>query len=355
MMNTGNNNRGGVKFVLLVGVLSAVILGVATKDIVKSFIGTTNGQQLQKVITKAKDAVPLASLPAMPLAPEIKLQGEETGRVNVLILGIGGEDHPGSLLTDTIMLASFDTVNTKADIFSIPRDLAVSVPGRGTITKINALYEFSGNAAFPNAGGIDLIQQKVQEITGIQPQYYFIADFDALTQVIDDIGGISIPQEDSLKDKTFPTDDRGFETFAVQRGWRYLNGQDALKYVRTRHAGHGDFDRMRRQHTVLLALKQKIQGLNSVKDLPTIIKIYQHAQSHIASNASIGEIQRVWNMTKGFSQGKVEFHVISSEPDNLLVSKVANWSGQQAYILQPKAGAEDYSQIQQFIQQTLSP
>ncbi|MBI2463262.1 MAG: LCP family protein [Candidatus Spechtbacteria bacterium] len=351
-MSANQNNRGGVKFIFLVGFLSAVVLGAVTKDAIMSFVNTTNGQKLQQIITEAKDAVPVASL---PLTPEVKLQGEETGRVNVLILGIGGEDHPGSLLTDTIMLASFDTVNIKADIFSIPRDLAVSVPGRGTITKINALYEFSGSAVFPNPGGVDLIQQKVQEITGIKAQYYFIADFDALTQVIDDVGGISIPQEDSLKDKTFPTDDRGFETFAVQRGWRYLNGQDALKYVRTRHTGNGDFDRMRRQHTVLLALKQKIQGLNSVKDLPTIIKIYQHAQSHIASNASIGEIQRVWNITKGFSQGNVEFHVISSEPDNLLVSKIANWDGQQAYTLQPKAGLEDYSQIQQFIQQILSP
>jgi hypothetical protein len=68
------------------------------------------------------------------------LKGEGAGRVNVLLLGIGGGDHDGPNLTDTIMVASIDPVNKTADLISVPRDLWVNVTGHGPM-KLNAAFE----------------------------------------------------------------------------------------------------------------------------------------------------------------------------------------------------------------------
>ena len=315
--------------------------------------------QLTGIFPKTREGAPTAqeqqnTIPALlPLGSNITLQKDEEGRTAALLLGIGGEGHIGELLTDTIMVVSFSDEKERADIFSIPRDLAVQNANTGVLTKINALYLQGGNPAFPKPGGVELLQAKIEEIVGFPIHYYVIIDFDALTKVIDIVGGISIPQEENLTDNSFPTTDRGYETFEVERGWRYLSGEEALKYVRTRNVGHGDFDRMRRQHEVLVALKNKVTGLRTLKDLPTILNIYNTLADNFTSNATLGEFQRLLDITNNFSESRVAFHVISNEPGNMLTSSLVDWGGTQAYILTPNAGEENYFEIQKFIRNIL--
>src|SRR3990167_6009296 len=60
-----------------------------------------------------------------------KLKGEDRDRINVLVLGIGGKNHEGGLLTDTIILASIKPSEKRVAMISIPRDLAVPVENMG--------------------------------------------------------------------------------------------------------------------------------------------------------------------------------------------------------------------------------
>lgn len=73
-----------------------------------------------------------------------QLKGEGDGRINMLLTGIGGEKHAGGNLTDTLMLASIDPVNHTAALLSVPRDMWVTIPGKGSM-KINAGVFFARN------------------------------------------------------------------------------------------------------------------------------------------------------------------------------------------------------------------
>ena len=42
------------------------------------------------------------------LGKEVDLKGEGDGRINILVMGKGGEGHPGGTLTDSIMVVSID-------------------------------------------------------------------------------------------------------------------------------------------------------------------------------------------------------------------------------------------------------
>ncbi len=350
LMTVKSNQFGGVKFFLIVAALAITVLGfLAFHTISSSLQGANQNANVSNPLKKAlSDILPAA----LPLVGDQPLKGEADGRINILLLGIGGEGHSGEFLTDTIMVVSFSPVTHNAEIFSIPRDLAVRVPGRDTFTKINALYPLD-KPPFPKPGGVDFIEQKITQITGLPIHYYAVIDFGALVDIINDVGGISIPQESTLQDNKFPTDTGGYQTFGVQSGWRYLNGDDALKYVRSRESDN-DFQRMRRQHVVLIALEQKIKGLNAAKDLPIILKLYQDASGHVATDATLANLERIFSLTQGFNVGNASFYVFSSEPGNLLISRMATWGNQQAYILQPKAGAENYSDMQKFIQEKIS-
>src|SRR4051812_3431466 len=43
------------------------------------------------------------------ISPDKPLIGEEEGRINVLLMGVGGNGHEGSYLTDTMIVASINT------------------------------------------------------------------------------------------------------------------------------------------------------------------------------------------------------------------------------------------------------
>src|SRR3989344_2902502 len=62
------------------------------------------------------------------------LTGEQTGEIKILLMGIAGGNHDGATLADTMILATLrpsqkKDEDTAASLFSIPRDLAVNVPG----------------------------------------------------------------------------------------------------------------------------------------------------------------------------------------------------------------------------------
>jgi len=103
------------------------------------------------------------------------LKGEDGGRINILLLGMGGKNHDGGLLTDTIMLISLDTREKKAAMLSIPRDLSAPIEGRGwrKINNINAFAEVQTRGS----GGL-AASQAIGDILNIPIDYYLRLDFE---------------------------------------------------------------------------------------------------------------------------------------------------------------------------------
>jgi anionic cell wall polymer biosynthesis LytR-Cps2A-Psr (LCP) family protein len=68
-----------------------------------------------------------------------RLEGEAEGTINILLLGMGGDGHPGGKLADTILVASINMESQQAALISVPRDLVYDFEGRGyNYRKINA-------------------------------------------------------------------------------------------------------------------------------------------------------------------------------------------------------------------------
>ncbi|MFA4942007.1 MAG: LCP family protein, partial [Patescibacteria group bacterium] len=84
------------------------------------------------------------------------LKGEDRDRINILLLGMGGKNHDGGYLTDTIMLASIEPSTKKVALLSIPRDLTIPMEGMGwrKINNVNAFAE----AKNPGSGGLAISQ-----------------------------------------------------------------------------------------------------------------------------------------------------------------------------------------------------
>lgn len=204
-------------------------------------------------------------------------------QASLLLLGVDQSENQRetSLLTDTMILAKFDQTTKQFTLYSLPRDLWID----SLKTKINALYYYGQQDG--EVGGVNLVSSVVNEVTGISPDYYVVINMDSLKQVIDALGGIEVTVERSFEDRFYPREidltstDMSilYETVTFSAGVEHMNGDRALKYIRSRHSldefEGTDEGRERRQQQLLAALKQKLTQPETIMNPVVMGSLYR--------------------------------------------------------------------------------
>jgi LCP family protein required for cell wall assembly len=157
---------------------------------------------------------------------------------------------------DTMMLLHIPRGTGKPTLVSLPRDSYVPIPGRGR-NKLNAAYAF---------GGPQLLARTVEQVTGIRLDRYMEVGFDGFASVVDSVGGVQICPKTAMRDPMAGLD--------VKAGCQLAGSRTALAYVRARHSGRGDLDRVQRQQEFLSSLVDKATSpwvlLNPFKSIPLL-------------------------------------------------------------------------------------
>lgn len=210
--------------------------------------------------------------------------------IKVLVLGVSTD--LDSELTDTIMVASYNPNTQKANLLSIPRDTFTGkYKNKATASqKINALYNINRNP--------QKTLDAVNEITGLDIQYYVLVRTEALIKLVDAIGGVefNVPIDMKYDD---PTQDLHID---LKAGVQKLNGDKAEQLLRWRHSnskngvmttypseyGNDDFGRMRTQRDFIVeTLKQTLKPGNIFK----IGEILEIAHKNVETNLELSYIK----------------------------------------------------------------
>jgi len=196
------------------------------------------------------------------------------GRVNVLVLGLDRrEGEEGPCRADTILLATFAPREGRIGLLSIPRDLWVEIPGHGQ-GRINTAH-FLGECDRPG-GGPELAKRAVAHNFGVPVHRYIRLDFEGFKALVDALGGIAVDVEEAIADDRYPTEDYGYTSIYIPAGRQHMDGEMALRYVRTRH-GSSDFDRIRRQQKVVVAMAERLLNPAIVLRLPAVVEAAKRA------------------------------------------------------------------------------
>ena len=283
------------------------------------------------------------------------LKGEEEGRTNILLLGMGGEGHQGAYLTDTIMIVSIknngDQEARDVSMISIPRDLYVKLENNNYY-RINSLYSL-GQVNDEYGSGATLVTNTIADITGLPMHYYIRVDFDGFKKIIDSLGGIDVYVDNSFYDSEYPTNNYGYQTVVFKKGMNQMDGDKALKFARSRHGivinGTGseasDFARAKRQQKILEAVRDKALSLETIINPKKIAEGMEALGDHIRTNIEPWETVRLAEIAREINREEIINKVIDHGESGLLYSTTAN-SG--AYVLLPRV--EDYSEIKTFSQ-----
>jgi len=267
-------------------------------------------------------------------------------RINILILGKGGEAHAGGNLTDSIQILSLDIFNNEASMLSIPRDFYVK--SEVGSTKINAVYS-TANGKKKDSGG-SVMKNLVSDITDLTIHYFLVIDFDGFSTLIDSLGGISLNVENTINDDQYPVGDEAgsTETFYLKAGWQNLDGETALKFVRSRHTPGvegSDFARSARQQRVLAAVKEKALSIgvlaNPVKFLNMIDILGRHLKTDIPPN----DLKLLLTRSKDIKTDEIKSAVLSNSQAGLLTNSTQFGT----YALIPSAGFNNYTDIQKLM------
>lgn len=155
-------------------------------------------------------------------------------------------------------------------LISLPRDSDVEIPsykgstsgkvyqGTGRHTKLNAAYAEDGPT---------LLVRAVEFNTGLHIDHYVEIGFAGFANIVDAVGGVDITIDKGFKDKYSGAD--------FKAGKQTLNGEQALAFVRTRHAfAASDLQRTKNQQKFLSALAHQVATpstvLNPFKLYPTL-------------------------------------------------------------------------------------
>lgn len=304
-------------------------------------------------------------------------------RVNILLLGIGGGSHDGPNLTDTIIFAGIDTASSsaRASLISIPRDLWIpEIKG-----KINTAYAIGEGKR--KGAGLILTKAVVGKILNEHIDYALRVDFAGFVKAVDMVGGLEINVERSFDDNEYPiasreTDTCGFKdeeflkraTAAAQldafpcryeklhfnKGMQHMNGETALRFVRSRHAlgiEGSDFARSKRQEKVINAFKDKIFSLNTLLNPLKLTSLYDIFRDSIDTDIKSSEYDDFIRLAEKMRTGKIISTVLDTGDEatgraGLLKNPSISENGSDIFgyqwVLIPKAGNGQYTEIQSY-------
>lgn len=285
----------------------------------------------------------------------LPLNTNQEGLKNYLFLGIAGEGSRGSYLTDTIIVISINEKNKTINLISIPRDLLVKIPNLSYSSKINSLFEIENSLKKKTESKtFNLVKEKINQITGLNIEEVIVLDLIAVKNIVDQLGGIDIYLEKDVYDPYLVNPLNPSQIFYLKAGWQHLNGDMLLKLIRTRYAPEGDFYRMKNQQMMLLALKNKLEELINNLSIISLIQTWQSLSGHYFTSLSYSDLINLFNSFKKIKNYQIKNIIIDSKDSALLISSgYYDDKGNYVYSLIPKAGFEDYSEIQKFIHQKI--
>ena len=228
------------------------------------------------------------------------------GEFKCLVLGIS-TDEEGALLTDTIMVASYNPNTQKATLLSIPRDTYTGKnPKKATAyEKINSVYS-------RNEDPQDVLDE-VNELTGLNLQYYVIVKTEGFIKLVDAIGGVTfnVPIDMDYDDTSQDLH------IHLKAGEQVLDGDKAEQLVRFRHNndgttypeeyGNNDIGRMRTQREFIMEVIKQTAKVENIFKLGQILEV---AEENVTTNVD-------FNVAKDYIPYAVEFNT-----ENLLTASL---------------------------------
>jgi len=342
------HKRLNKRMLILRGIATCIVIVVTVWGLL-----LWNGYTKFHKVFHGKDTV--AALSTKSASPAL-LDGQISGRINILLLDTEGTGHSKPDVTDSIMVLSINTVNNSATLVSLPPDLWVQQPTPyfGKEQKLDVVYESgkdnyqvepygSNDPSGAVKAGLSNLDQVVESITGLNIDYHVLVNFQGFQQAVDDLGGVNVNVPTELRDPSLAYENHGSSIIA-QPGVQNMDGAQASLYVRS-HESTSNFSSLQRQLQVLAAVKDKVMTIGTLSDPAKINALADALDNNVYTDLTTQTAGQLGSIVQQISDNKVNSVNLFDSPQQIVTT--GRIDGET--VLLPLAGLDNYAAIQDYV------
>ncbi|MFF5447024.1 LCP family protein [Streptomyces sp. NPDC012888] len=223
--------------------------------------------------------------------------------------GYGDKDSKGH--ADTTILFHVSKDRTNATAVSIPRDLITDIPDCPTKQEDGSTKTVPGergvrfNTSLGQAGrDPGCTMRTVKQLTGIEVDHFMMADFNAVKTLSTAVGGVPVCLGKPVNDEK--------SKLNLPAGEHRLKGEEALAFVRTRHAfgNESDLDRIKTQQAFLGSMMREMKSKETLTSPKKFLSLAEAATKALSVDSGIGSIAKLTDLAgevKGLNPKNVTF------------------------------------------------
>jgi LCP family protein required for cell wall assembly len=205
-------------------------------------------------------------------------------------------------------------------------------------------------------------KKNIEVVTGIPVNYVLVLDFSSFKEIVDALGGIVVNVDTSFTDSLYPIEGKEndlcdgdkefkcrYETIDFEKGEILMNGETALKFVRSRNGDNEentDIAREVRQQKVISAIKNKILSKKVILNPIRTIKLWNAAKKYIETDmdfyAAMVLAKRLLEIDGGITSSTI--------PEELLLNPPKLQKYDYQYVFVPRSG--NWDEIKNWVKET---
>ncbi|KIF04803.1 transcriptional regulator [Streptomyces sp. RSD-27] len=229
--------------------------------------------------------------------------------LNILLIGSDSRNKPENVelggsrdtvgnppLADVQMLLHVSADRENASVVSIPRDTRVDIPEcvdpktGEKFKKTNAMINES-----LGRGGPGCTLATWEKLTNVYIDHWMMIDFSGVVKMADAVGGVPVCVKDNVWDRPLPTSGGG-SGLKLQKGTTRVKGEQALQWLRTRHAFSSDLGRAQAQHMYMNSMMRELKSQNAFTDVGRITDLAEAGTKALEVSEEIGSVKKLYNL-----------------------------------------------------------
>ncbi|MFE9374587.1 LCP family protein [Streptomyces sp. NPDC006711] len=276
--------------------LAVLILGTATagylyyqhlNNNIRKGDRSAGGSDAKKTAPNAQGQTPL----------NILLIGSDSRNTDANVALGGAKENRGSAPhADVQMLLHVSADRKNASVVSIPRDTRVDIPEckDPDTHKTNAATNDVINEAL-GRGGAGCVLDTWEKLTGIYIDHWMMVDFAGVVAISDAVGGADVCVKQNIDDH--PTRlQPGGSHLHLTAGNHTVKGEQALQWLRTRHAFGSDIGRSQAQHMYMNSVIRNLKDQNAFTDTGRLMGIAETATKSLQVSEELGTVKKLFDL-----------------------------------------------------------
>ncbi|MDI3390235.1 LCP family protein [Streptomyces sp. B-S-A8] len=270
-------------------------------------------------------------------APEATPNAAGQTPLNILLIGsdardnaenqkLGGakETFNATPLADVQMLLHLSADRTNMSVISMPRDTLVQLP-ECTDPDSGKVYPATQGRVMTNTslgrGGPGCTVLAWEKLTGIHINHFMVVDFAGVVSMADAIGGVPVCVDANIHSRTAGGKGSGLK---LEKGTTYIQGEQALQWLRTRYGFEdgSDIARAKAQHMYMNAMVRELRENATLSNPGKLRRLAEEATSALEVDEGLDTVKKLYDLSNELKRVPPERITMTTMPYEYVGARV---------------------------------